>query len=174
MSYQIYKNLAGIDELDADRALKLFLDCCGSHRWAEAMTEARPFHTVERLFNAAEEKWFALPTSDHLEAFAAHPKIGDKKPAASQAERSAEWSSGEQAGVAGGEEATRDELARVNRLYHERFGFIFIVCATGKSADEMLAIAKARLRNSVETELKLAAEEQNKITRIRLEKLLEK
>jgi len=75
--------------------------------------------------------------------------------------------------VAEAAEATRDALAEVNRLYHEKFGFIFIVCATGKTAEDMLAIAKARLRNSVETELKLAAEEQNKITRIRLEKLLE-
>lgn len=174
MSYQVYKNLAELDELDADEAVRTFLDCCGSRRWAESMAEARPFKTLERLFHTAEDKWFALSSADHLEAFASHPKIGSSEPASAQAERSAEWSSGEQSGVAEAADATRDELAEVNRLYQEKFGFIFIVCATGKSADEMLAIAKARIRNSVETELKIAAEEQNKITRIRLEKILER
>jgi OHCU decarboxylase len=174
VTYLIYKNLAELNELPRDAALKTMLACCGSRRWAEAMTDARPFRSLEHLFHEAEEAWFSLPTADHLEAFAAHPKIGDSQPAASQQERSADWSLGEQSGVEDAEQTTRAELAEVNRLYHEKFGFIFIVCATGKSADEMLAIAKARVRNSVETELKIAAEEQNKITRIRLEKLLER
>jgi len=138
------------------------------------MADARPFLTLEHLFATAEDNWFSLSAVDHLEAFASHPKIGETKPAPAQGERSAGWSSGEQQGVSTAAEDTKAALAEVNRLYHEKFGFIFIVCATGKTAEEMLAIARARVRNSVETELKIAAEEQNKITRIRLEKLLER
>ena len=174
VTYAIYKNLAEINELPTEEALKTFLDCCGSRRWAETMTGARPFPTLERLFHLAEETWFSLSTVDHLEAFAAHPKIGDRKPGDRQGERAAAWSSSEQSAVDQANTNTTAELAEINRLYHDKFGFIFIVCATGKSAEEMLAIAKARIRNSIETELKIAAEEQNKITRIRLEKLLEK
>jgi OHCU decarboxylase len=174
VTYAIYKNLAEINELLPEEALTTFLDCCGSDRWAETMANSRPFPTLERLFDMAEETWFSLPTADHLEAYAAHPKIGDPKPNSVQGERSAAWSSTEQSGIDDAGTETKAQLAEVNRLYHERFGFIFIVCATGKTAEEMLAIAKARSRNSLETELKLAAEEQNKITRIRLEKLLER
>jgi OHCU decarboxylase len=174
VTYLIYKNLAEINELPPGEAVKTFLDCCGSQRWAETMANARPFPTLERLFDTAEETWFSLPTADHLEAFAAHPEIGEGAPSETLGERPAAWSTTEQTGVDDSGTDTRTELAEVNRLYHEKFGFIFIVCATGKTAEEMLAIAKARIRNSTETELKLAAEEQNKITRIRLEKLLEK
>ena len=174
MTYLIYKNLAELNELPRDEAMKAMLECCGSRRWAEAMADARPFRTLEHLFYTAEETWFALPTVDHLEAFAAHPKIGDQNPAASQNETSASWSASEQSGVSDAGQSKLEELAKINSLYHEKFGFIFIVCATGKKADEMLAIAKARVRNSVETELKIAAEEQNKITRLRLERILEK
>ena len=174
MTYLIYKNLAELNELSRAEALGAMLDCCGSQRWAEAMTDARPFRSLEHLFTAAEETWFALPTADHLEAFAAHPKIGASKPATTQGERSAGWSSSEQSAMKHAGQTTVAELAEINRLYHEKFGFIFIVCATDRSADEMLAIARARIRNSVETELKIATEEQHKITLLRLEKLLEK
>ena len=152
----------------------MFLDCCGSTAWANAMASARPFPMLENLFEAAEKKWFALPPADWLEAFAAHPKIGSKKPASAQMKTAAKWSKDEQSGVDEADAKVREELAETNSLYQERFGFIFIVCATGKTADEMLAIAKARLGNSIETELKLAAIEQQKITEIRLSKLLEK
>ena len=171
--YLIYKNLAELNDLPQEEAIKTLLDCCGSHKWAESMADERPFQTLEHLFHAAEEKWFCLSTVDHLEAFAAHPKIGETK-SAIHGERFAEWSADEQAGASTAEDPTKAALAEVNRLYHEKFGFIFIVCATGKSADEMLAIAKARVRNSVETELKIAAEEQSKITKLRIEKLLER
>ncbi|MFL6375418.1 MAG: 2-oxo-4-hydroxy-4-carboxy-5-ureidoimidazoline decarboxylase [Pyrinomonadaceae bacterium] len=174
VTYLIYKNLAELNDLYREDAMKTMLDCCGSGRWAECMVDARPFRTLEHLFHEAEETWFALTTVDHLEAFAAHPKIGEPKAAATQQRRSAEWSSTEQGGIDRADDDTRAALAEINRLYQEKFGFIFIVCATGKTADEMLEIAKARIRNSVETELKIAAEEQNKITRLRLEKLLEK
>jgi OHCU decarboxylase len=172
--YQIYKNLGWLNALSNKEAKAVFIDCCGSTEWAKQMTAARPFRLVDNLFETAEEKWFALSPSDWLEAFSAHPKIGSKKAAPKQQERSADWSAGEQSGVAGAPEKVLNDLAEANRLYHDKFGFIFIVCATGKSADEMLAISRARLGNSVETELQVAAEEQNKITEIRLKKLLER
>lgn len=173
MTYLVYKNLAALNDLSPEEAKATFLHCCGSTRWSEIMTDERPFVTLENLFTAAEENWFALSAADQLEAFAAHPKIGDTPQTSESTSRSADWSTGEQSGVSDADDAVRAELAEVNRLYHEKFGFIFIVCATGKSAREMLAIAKARIRNSVQTELALAAEEQNKITRLRLDKFLE-
>lgn len=174
MSFHIYKNLHDLNDLPADAAEAAFLDCCGSQTWARRMTESRPFNTLEDLFATAERTWFALSAADHLEAFAAHPRIGSKKAAATQKKRAADWSAGEQSGVSAASDAVKDQLAEANRLYENKFGFIFIVCATDKSADEMLAICRARIGNSAETELKLAAVEQWKITEIRLNKLLEK
>lgn len=174
MKFEIYKNLADINSLSPAEAEAAFLDCCGSTEWARAMTKSRPFRLVEDLFTCAAKKWLALPPADWLEAFAAHPKIGSKKAANTQKSRAADWSMDEQASTAAAGAKTKEELAELNRLYEEKFGFIFIVCAAGKTADEMLAICKARLGNSVETELRLAAVEQQKITEIRLTKLLEK
>ena len=137
------------------------------------MADARPYALLETLYERAESVWYALSIADQLEAYAAHPKIGSKKAAASQKKRAADWSAGEQSGVTTAESEVVEQLAAVNRLYEKKFGFIFIVCATGKSVDEMLAICRARLGNTPETELKIAAEEQRKITEIRLNKLLE-
>jgi OHCU decarboxylase len=174
MTYRIYKNLAWLNDLPDREAQKAFLDCCGSHEWAHRMTEARPFPMVENLYTHADAIWFSLPVADHLEAFAAHPKIGSKKKPTAQTKKSADLSRGEQSKVDTAGADVREQLAEANRLYEEKFGFIFIVCASGKSAEEMLAIAGARLGNSVETELQIAAEEQAKITALRLDKLLEK
>ncbi len=174
MSYQIYKNLAWLNELTLDEAESAFLDCCGSQAWAHRMTAARPFAMLEELFQTAADIWRSLSTVDHLEAFAAHPKIGSKKAAASQNMRAANWSAGEQFGVDSAAKIIRGALADANSLYEDKFGFIFIVCASGKTAEEMLAICRARLGNSVQTELAIAGEEQRKITEIRLSKLLEK
>ena len=138
------------------------------------MAAERPFEMIENLYKSAESIWFALSSADHLEAFASHPKIGSTKAAPKQQARSADWSSDEQSGMKAADEQIKIELADANRLYLEKFGFIFIVCATGKSADEMLAICRARLGNSLATELQIAAEEQRNITEIRLNKLLEK
>ena len=129
---------------------------------------------LDDLYQRAADVWFSLPVGDHLEAFAAHPKIGSRKAAAKQPAKSAEWSAGEQAAIDSAATGVRDALAKANRLYENKFGFIFIVCATGKTADEMLAMCRARFGNSVETELQIAADEQAKITAIRLNKLLEK
>ena len=164
--------LETLNELPAAEAESRFLDCCGSRAWARAMVEARPFEDVGGLLLTAERIWKGLGAGDWLEAFAAHPKIGAKKAARAQAERSAEWSKGEQAGMDATTDTVREDLAEANRLYEEKHGHIYIVCATGKSAGEMLDICRERLGNTSETELSIAAEEQRKITEIRLRKLL--
>jgi OHCU decarboxylase len=161
-----------LNELPAAEAESRFLDCCGSTAWARKMTEARPFEDVGGLLLTAESIWRTLEPQDWLEAFAAHPKIGAKKAAPAQQARSAEWSKGEQAGMDATTDTVREDLAEANRLYEERHGHIYIVCATGKSAGEMLDICRERLGNTAETELSIAAEEQRKITAIRLKKLL--
>ncbi|HEX8248602.1 MAG TPA: 2-oxo-4-hydroxy-4-carboxy-5-ureidoimidazoline decarboxylase [Pyrinomonadaceae bacterium] len=150
-----------------------FLDCCGSRQWAQMMTATRPFADIAALLEKAEQIWRGLDARDRLEAFAAHPKIGARRAAPKQQAQSAEWSSGEQSGTHSAAESVLDALAEANRLYEEKFGYIFIVCATGKSAEEMLEICRRRLNNDAETELQTAAEEQRKITEIRLKKLLE-
>jgi OHCU decarboxylase len=161
-----------LNKLPASEAESLFLDCCGSREWARQMVEARPFQDVGGLLLTAERIWKELGPADWLEAFAAHPKIGAKKAAPAQAERSAEWSKGEQAGMDATTDTVREDLRDANRAYEDAHGHIFIVCATGKSAGEMLDICRARLGNTAETELSIAAEEQRKITEIRLIKLL--
>ncbi len=173
MTFHIYKNLSELNDLPQNEAESAFLDCCGSRTWARQMAEARPFPMLDDLFSSAEDIWFSLSPADHLEAFAAHPRIGSKKAALTQNKRAADWSGGEQSGMDAAADDTRDRLTEANRLYQDKFGFIFIICATGRSADEMLAICRARLGNSLETELQIAAEEQRKITSIRLNKLLE-
>lgn len=149
-----------------------FLDCCGSRKWARAMTAARPFADVAALMEKASQIWRNLEARDWLEAFAAHPKIGARAPAPKQQAQSAEWSRGEQAGTSSAADSVLDALAEANRLYERKFGYIFIVCATGKSAEEMLEICRRRMNNDAETELPIAAEEQRKIMEIRLNKLL--
>ena len=136
------------------------------------MASERPFRMLEDLFEKSETVWFSLSPADWLEAFAAHPQIGSRSVAAN-ASRSAEWSSREQAGTADAGIATLNALAEANHLYHEKFGFIFIVCATGRSADEMLQMCRARFGNSLQTEIEIAAREQQRITELRLSKLLE-
>src|SRR5437868_1417993 len=109
-----------------------FCKCCGSTRWASAMNAARPFANDDALFAKADEIWWSLETEDWLEAFRAHPKIGEKKAAAAQAEQAETWSAQEQSGIANASSRTKDELVHLNREYENRFGFIFIVCASGK------------------------------------------
>ena len=122
--------------------------------------------------NAADEVWQSLDARDWLEAFGRHPKIGEQKAAAGQTEQERAWSAGEQSKVSEADEAAREELARLNQAYAERFGYIFIVCATGRTPAEMLSLLRARLTNDPETEITVAAEEQRRITRLRLGKLL--
>jgi OHCU decarboxylase len=164
--------LADLNALDDDAAVRAFLRCCGSSRWAHRMAEARPFADTDAMAATADAMWRALAEPDWLEAFAAHPQIGSRSAGPGGSAASA-WSDEEQAGVAAAAAQTRRRLAEANSDYQARFGYIFIVCATGKTADEMLALLEGRLRHDAVDELRLAAEEQRKITRLRLIKLLE-
>jgi 2-oxo-4-hydroxy-4-carboxy-5-ureidoimidazoline decarboxylase len=158
--------LAEINALPAARAEAEFGRCCGSARWRRMMASARPFSTVADLTAHAGRIWWSLDAADWLEAFAAHPPIGGRATSA--------WSTEEQAGAASATAATRQALADGNRAYEQRFGYAFLVCATGKSAQEMLAILERRLHNRPDDELRTAAEEQRRITALRLEKLVTK
>lgn len=165
-----------IEELNgssAEKASEVLRACCGASRWVAAMVGRRPFFSREAVLRAADDAWDAMHEEDWLEAFSHHPRIGESAPAAGGSAMSRAWSSGEQAGAATGGDAARIGLARLNAEYERRFGFIYIVCATGKSAGELMELAQTRLHHDRETELRIAAEEQRKITRLRLEKLLD-
>jgi OHCU decarboxylase len=165
-------DLHWLNGLPPDEASKEFLKCCGSSRWAQQMVKSRPYLSLEALTTAVRDVWWSLEPTDWLEAFRSHPKIGEKKAAEPVSTQSQEWSGREQAGVQAAHQETLDSLAKLNRDYEEKFGFIFIVCATGKSADEMLGILRERLGNDVTAEVRNAAAEQAKITELRLKKLV--
>ena len=167
------EKLEQLNRAAEETAQSAFTNCCGSQIWTRMMTEARPFASVTALIKQAEEIWLNLDAQDWLEAFAAHPKIGAKKAVSSQSAQSVEWSNAEQSGTQTAADSLRDELEKANSLYEEKFGFIFIVCATGKSAEEMLDLCRRRVRNDADTEIRIAADEQRKIMEIRLKKLLE-
>jgi OHCU decarboxylase len=167
------ESLSRLNALPEDVAEAELLKCCGSTLWARRMAGERPFHNLQELLAKAESVWWALDAEDWLEAFSRHPKIGERESARAQAETARSWSEQEQAGTNSADEETKRELMIGNRLYEEKFGHIYIICATGKSADEMLALLKERLGNERQTELRNAAEEQRKITELRLRKLLE-
>jgi 2-oxo-4-hydroxy-4-carboxy-5-ureidoimidazoline decarboxylase len=161
--------LSGLAAEDARAAL---LRCCGSRRWVEGMLARRPFADAGALLAAADEVWGGLAAPDFLEAFTHHPRIGASVDELREKFRAtSRWSGEEQGGVAEADAQTLEALAALNADYAARFGFIFIVCATGKSAAEMLALLQARIHNEPEAELRIAAGEQAKITRLRLEKL---
>ena len=164
-----HQHLNALDERAAAEALRR---CCGAERWVQAMVSSRPFASQAELEQRAEQCWQALGAEDYLEAFTHHPQIGEDLAALRQRFASTEaLSTREQAGVAGAGEATLSALRDGNRAYHERFGYIFIVCATGKSAAQMLSLLRQRLSNPPEQELAIAAAEQAKITRLRLAQL---
>jgi OHCU decarboxylase len=163
--------LAAWDAADPRAALDAMLACCGARRWAEGMVARRPIAGVVELSAAADEVWAAMGEADWMEAFACHPRIGERK-AVRASQKSVVWSRQEQASAENAEERVLAELAEGNALYEQRFGFTYIVCATGKSAAEMLAILKRRLESDRSVELKEAAEQQRQITQIRLGKWL--
>ncbi|HEY5839448.1 MAG TPA: 2-oxo-4-hydroxy-4-carboxy-5-ureidoimidazoline decarboxylase [Pyrinomonadaceae bacterium] len=167
------QSISRINELSEAQATGEFLKCCGSTAWANHMTGMRPFSNSDELSSRADEIWWSLDEEDWLEAFRAHPKIGEKKAAAAQSAEAQAWSAVEQSESERAAAETKAALAEGNREYEQRFGFIFIICATGKSAEEILAALNGRLHNDPETELRTAAEEQRKITRLRIEKLLQ-
>jgi 5-hydroxyisourate hydrolase / 2-oxo-4-hydroxy-4-carboxy-5-ureidoimidazoline decarboxylase len=158
-------NLTELNALDAPAAGRDFLRCCGSRRWAEAMAAARPFASADAMASTADAIWSSLDRADWLEAFAAHPRIGSATDVA--------WSAAEQSGMSSATSDVRERLIEAQREYEARFGYIFIVCATGRRADEMLQMLQERLDNDPHIELRIAAEEQRKITRLRLDKLIE-
>jgi 2-oxo-4-hydroxy-4-carboxy-5-ureidoimidazoline decarboxylase len=163
-------NLERINNWTDHEARTSFERCCASVRWALAMVRCRPFTSEPALFDTAETIWWRLSQADWLEAFAAHPRIGDLDALRTRFAATSAWASREQASVAEASEDVLRQLADGNSLYEARFGYIFIVCATGKTAEEMLESLNRRLDNDPETEIKLAAGEQMKIIRIRLER----
>ncbi len=156
--------LAVINELPTAEAMAGFLKCNGSSQWAEEMTEARPFSNTDDLFEAAKEIWADLPKGDWMEAFEAHPRIGDKNAKGAGKD--------EQKGIEKASPAVLAELEKLNKEYEEKFGFVFLIFATGKTADQMLEALKKRINNDQPEEMRLASEEQAKITENRLEKWL--
>lgn len=151
---------AGDDVLMSERLKQ----CCGSTAWVKRVMELHPFADREALLSAADTVWESLTPADWLEAFAQHPRIG--------ATRAAKWSAEEQRGMGAATAQAATTMAQLNIDYERKFGWIFIICATGKSAEEMIASITMRLNNDPDTELKIAAAEQSKITKLRIAKLL--
>lgn len=160
------------NRLPVDEAAQEILACCGSAAWAQAVAARRPLDNDASLIETSDKVWQSLGTSDWMEAFSKHPRIGERKDPQAASAQSATWSAQEQRGVADAGESVQSALQAANREYERKFGRVFIVCATGKSAPEILAILRRRLRNDDPTELREAAEEQRKITNIRLKKWL--
>ena len=163
--------LAAWNEAGEATALDAMLACCGARRWAQTMVALRPFKSVETLSLTADEVWSTMQEADWTEAFASHPRIGERKPAP-EPTQSAAWSRQEQSGAASAAEDALAQLAEANAKYEQHFGFTYIVCATGKTADEILVILERRLANDRPAELREAAEQQRQITQIRLRKWL--
>ncbi|MGI3129043.1 2-oxo-4-hydroxy-4-carboxy-5-ureidoimidazoline decarboxylase [Halopseudomonas pachastrellae] len=164
--------LEHLNTLPEYEALTVFRDCCAADAWARPMVAARPYQSAEALHGTARALWPNLHEADWLVAFEAHPKIGDIKSLKAKYASTEALASGEQAGARIASDAVLQRLKEGNDAYFDKFGFIFIVCATGKSAEEMLELLEQRLPNSREQEIRIAAEEQAKITHIRLDKLL--
>jgi OHCU decarboxylase len=165
--------LERLNSLPANEAEAEFGKCCGSINWARRMAAECPFANLNQLITIADRVWWSLDSDDWLEAFASHPKIGENKAASTTAAAGQDWAAQEQSGGQNAAEETARSLAELNRQYEEKFGYIYIVCATGKSSEEMLAILRERLPNDAETELRIAAREQSRITKLRLGKLID-
>lgn len=163
-----------LDAMKPDQARGIFAECCGSSKWVNEMTAMRPFRTFDNVLKGADEAADKLDAEDWLEAFAHHPRIGEKAASAPAHGATTEMAAEEQSGVDAAANDVKAALMNANREHELKFGYIYIVCATGKSADEMLGIARKRLNNDAEKELAISADEQRKITRLRLEKLIER
>jgi len=165
-------DLEWLNSLPAEEAVKELLQCCGSQRWSAEMAAGRPYPSLEALINRANEAWWALDQSDWLEAFRSHPRIGEKKAAEQVSAQSQQWSGQEQAGMNSASREMTNTLAALNRAYELKFGYIFIICATGKTPEAMLSALHERLQHNAGAELPVAAAEQANITELRLKKLL--
>ena len=164
--------IAELNQLPGAALQQQLLNCCGSARWVEKMMEQAPYRELALMEYYAQKIWWECSEADWLEAFAHHPRIGSKEVLAEKFAATAHWAAREQQGTAVASQDVLDALLEANDAYQQQFGFIFIVCATGRSAAEMLAILQARLSNTREAEIKIAAGEQEKITSIRLKALL--
>lgn len=163
--------LAQLNALPREEAERELLTCCGSRAWASQVAAGRPYTSFESLVAESDRVWYALSPDDWLEAFSKHPRIGERAvPAAPDVER--RWSEGEQSRAHEAAPAVLSELTLANAEYENRFGHVFLICATGKSADEILQQARERLHNDPGRERRVAADEQRRITHLRLRKLL--
>jgi OHCU decarboxylase len=169
----VHLTIAQLNQLPPNEVEAELLKCCGSRAWASQVVAARPFARMNDLLAEADRSWWSLPANAWLEAFHSHPKIGETKAAALATTAAQKWSREEQSGTRNAAEPTMAALAELNRVYEQRFGFIFIVCASGKTSDELLALLDQRLKNEPQQELRNAAAEQAKITQLRLRKLLD-
>jgi len=160
------------NRLSFEEAEKEILPCCGSRAWARRIAGRRPLADEAALLAASDETWNSLSESDWTEAFRSHPRIGESSAANSSETRPAKWSAQEQRGVAVADDAVKTALAQANREYERKFDRIFIVCATGKTAFEILEILQRRMQNDDRAELNEAAEQQRQITHLRLKKWL--
>jgi 2-oxo-4-hydroxy-4-carboxy-5-ureidoimidazoline decarboxylase len=172
ISKNVPMTLSQLNHLPVAELKAVLFKCCGCTAWVNKMVSVFPVEEMIDLFEDAEEKWYECTVADFKEAFSHHPKIGDASALKEKFAATTEWAGNEQAGVNTASEQVLEALAKGNQEYFEKFGYIFIVCATGKSAGEMLALLQERLPNSPDVEIEIAAEEQAKITQLRLEKLL--
>ena len=163
--------IESFNTLSPSDAVAVLRDCCAALRWGQQVTAGRPYATADALLDAADRVWRTMHESDFLEAFDAHPKIGDPDSLKKKYAATESLARNEQQSVVLASDETIAALAALNERYQQQFGFIFIVCATGKSAEQMLALIRERLPNDRETELINAAREQGAITAIRLRKL---
>jgi 2-oxo-4-hydroxy-4-carboxy-5-ureidoimidazoline decarboxylase len=168
----IVMTLDELNKMDKGRLKEALHRCCGSRVWVNKMVAAFPVNDKKTLINTVDNAWFTCEEVDWIEAFRHHPKIGDLDSLKEKFATTSQWAEGEQSGVKQASEEVLKQLAEGNQLYEKKFGYIFIVYATGKSAEEMLGILQTRLLNKPEDEIKIAMIEQNKITKLRLEKLL--
>jgi 2-oxo-4-hydroxy-4-carboxy-5-ureidoimidazoline decarboxylase len=162
-----------LDGVPDDELRARLRSCCAAGAWAERVMGGRPYASEAALLAESDHATFALDGDDLAEALAGHPRIGERASSAHGSDRrSADWSRGEQAGVTGAGTGVLDELAAANGAYEERFGHVYLVCASGRSADELLAVCRARLANDPETERGVVLQELAKINQLRLDKLL--
>lgn len=164
--------LAELNALSGAARADALATCCGATRWVTELNACFPLPDAATLYQQAHTIWHSLTEADWREAFTHHPKIGDVNSLKEKFASTAQWAAGEQGAVQGAAQAVLEALAAGNAAYEAKFGYIFIVCATGKTADEMLALLQARLPNAPADEIRIAMGEQAKITRLRLEKLL--
>lgn len=165
-------NIDQLNRLSEVEATEQLSKCCGASQWVDRMVWSRPFENLAEVLETSDTIWEECDVDDYEEAFSHHPKIGNVDSLAQKYANTKGWAAGEQQGMAGADRAVIEKLAQGNADYEEKFGFIFIVNATGKSAAEMLALLEGRLKNDPKDEILIAAGEQNKITKLRLKKLL--